>query len=90
MQFDLFLFFLSFFFFPFFSSGIFTKLEQSFSCDFSSPDKSISALFHKPAPGPNCPDNNSESSSIPIRKPQVQEVTLEGSPLCFWGTLTLF
>lgn len=58
MQFDLFLFF--------FSSGLFTKLEQSFSCDFSSPDKSISALFHKPAPGPNCPDNNSESSSVPI------------------------
>lgn len=82
MRFDLFLFF--------FSSGLFTKLEQSFSCDFSSPDKSISALFHKPAPGPNCLDNNSESSSVPIRESQAQEVALEGSPSWFWRTLTLF
>lgn len=64
MRFDLFLFFF------FFSSGLFTKLEQSFSCDFSSPDKSISALFHTPAPGRSHPDSNGESGSVPVPEPR--------------------
>lgn len=59
-----------FFFFFFFSSGLFTKLEQSFSCDFSSPEKSISALFHTPAPGRSHPDSNGESGSVPVPVPE--------------------